>query len=110
MLLLLIKVLNRCLPRKDSPLSTIEDTFSQTNKCNEDYTSVGISAVLKAKTLADEHGFKQSLKNSSLHDDKCPLFDCQPVYGKEIGKILRSLPSNKSPGPDKVTARVLKDS
>ena len=29
---------------------------------------------------------------------------------REIGKIIRSLPSNKYPGPDKVTARVLKDS
>ena len=91
MLLILIKVLNRCLPRKDSPLGTTEDTFSQTNKCNECHTSVGIPAVLKAKTLADEHGFKQSLKNSPLHDYKCPLFDCQPVYGRrnrEDHKIL----------------------
>ena len=91
MLLILIKVLNRCLPRKDSPLGTTEGTFSQTNKCNEYHTSVGIPAVLKAKTLADEHGFKQSLKNSSLHDYKCPLFDCQPVYGRrnrEDHKIL----------------------
>ena len=29
---------------------------------------------------------------------------------REIGKIIRSLPSNKSPFSDKVTARVLKDS
>ena len=29
---------------------------------------------------------------------------------KEFGNIIRSLPSNKAPGPDKVTARILKDS
>ena len=91
MLLISIKVLNRCLPCKDSSLSRTEDTFSQTNKCNEYYASVDISAILKAKTLPEEHGFKQSLKNSCLHDDKCSLFEFQPVYGKrnrEDHKIL----------------------
>ena len=29
---------------------------------------------------------------------------------KEVGKITRSLQSNKAPGPDKVTTRILKDS
>ena len=92
MLLILIKVLNRCLPRKDSPLSTTEDTFSQTNKCNEYHTSVGIPAVLKAKTLADEHGFKQSLKNSSLHDYNVLSLIVNQFTEGEIGKIIRSLP------------------
>ena len=48
--------------------------------------------------------------NSCLHDDRRPLFEFQPVTEKEVGKIIRSLPSNKAPGPDKVIARVLKDS
>lgn len=91
MLLILIKVLNRCLPRKDSPLSTTEDSFSQTNKCNEYYTSVGISAVLKAKLLLKNMDLNNLLENSSLQDDKCPLFEFQPDYGKrnrEDHKIL----------------------
>ena len=29
---------------------------------------------------------------------------------KEVGKIIRSLLSNKAPGPDKVIARILKNS
>ena len=45
-----------------------------------------------------------------MHDDRCPLFEFQPVTEKEVGKIIRSLPSNKAAGPDKVTAEVLKDS
>ena len=111
------KVLDRCPPRKDSPLSTTEDPFSQANKFNEYYTSVGISAALKAKTLAEEHGFHSlnyksihSPMSSCLHADRRPLFEFQPVTEKEVGKIIRSLPSNKAPGPDKVIARVLKDS
>ena len=37
------KVLNRCLPRKDSPLSTTEDLFSQANK----FTSITPTAYLR---------------------------------------------------------------
>ena len=109
------KVLNRCLPRKDPPFLTTEDPFSQANKFNKLYTSVGISAALNAKTLAEVHGF-DSLDNKStpcplnscLHDEQCPLFEFQPVTEEEVGKIIRSLPSNKTPGLDKVTARVRK--
>ena len=112
-----LKVLNRCLPRKDPPFLTTEDPFSQANKFNKFYTSVGISAALKAKPLAEEHGF-DSLGhkstpcplNSCLHAEQCPLFEFQPVTEEEVGKIIRSLPSTKTPGLDKVTARVLKDS
>ena len=111
------KVLNRCLPRKDPPFLTTEDRFSQANKFNKFYTSVGISAALNAKTLAEVHGF-DSLDNKStpcplnscLHDEQCPLFEFQPVTEGEVGKIIRSLPSNKTPDLDKVTAWVLKDS
>ena len=111
------KVLNHCLPCKDSPLSTTEEPFLWPNKFNEYYTSIGISAALKAKTLAKEHGFHslndksiQPPINSRLPDNRCPPFEFQPVMEKEVGKIKRSLQSNKAPSPDKVTARVLKDS
>ena len=111
------KVLNRCLPRKDPPFLTTEDPFSQANKFNKFYTSVGISTALKAKTFAKEHGF-DSLDHKStpcplnrcLHYEQCPLFEFQPVTEEEVWKIIRSFPSNKTPGLDKVTARVLKDS
>lgn len=78
---------------------------------------VGISAALKAKTLAEEHGFHslndksiQPPMNSCLSDKRFPPFEFQPVMEKEVGEIKRSLPSNKAPSPDKVTASVLKDS
>ena len=61
------KVLNRCLPRKDPPFLTTEDPFSQANKFNKFYASVRISAALKAKTLAEEHGFDSlDHKSSSM--------------------------------------------
>ncbi|XP_022792245.1 uncharacterized protein LOC111331405 [Stylophora pistillata] len=111
------KVLNRCLPRKDQPLSTTEDQFSQANKFNKFYTSVGLSAALMAKTVAEEHNFHPFNQesnccpiNGSPQDVHCSLFEFQSVSEEEVGKIIRSLQSNKAPGLDKVTARVLKDS
>ena len=110
------KVLNRCLPRKDQPLSTTEDHFSQANKFNQFYTSAGLSAASRAKTVAEEHNFYTFNQesnccpiNDSPQDVQCSLFEFQSVTEEEVGKIIRSLPSNKAPGLDKVTARVLKD-
>ena len=50
------------------------------------------------------------LRTAVLHDDSYTLFEFQSVTKKEVGEIIRSLPSNKPPGPDKVKARLLKDS
>ena len=111
------KVLNRCLPRKEQPLSTTEDPFSQANKFNKFYTAVSLSAASRAKTVAEEHNFQPLNQesnrcsiNGSPQDDQCPLFEFQSVTDEEVQTIIRSLPSNKAPGLDKVTARVLKDS
>ena len=54
MLLISFNVLNSCLPCKDSPLSTTEDPFSQTNNFNRLSTSITpqeIKAVSVAKGL-----------------------------------------------------------
>ena len=37
------------------------------------------------------------------------LFHLRTVSSEEVRRILTSLPMNKSPGPDKIGARVLKD-
>ena len=111
------KVLNRCLIRKDQPFSATEDHFSQANKFNQFDTSVGLSAASGAKAVAEEHNFYSFNQessccpiNNSPQDVQCSLFEFQSVTEEEVGKIIRSLSSNKAPGLDKVTARVLKDS
>ena len=80
------KVLNRCLPRKDQPLSTTVDHFSQANKFNQFYTSVGLSAASRAKTVAEEHNFYTFNQesnccpiNDSPQDVQCSLFEFQSV-------------------------------
>ena len=78
------KVLNRCLPRKDQPLSTTEDHFSQANKFNQFDTFVGLSVVSRAKAVAEEHNFytfNQESRccpiNNSPQDVQCSLFEFQ---------------------------------
>ena len=100
------KIINRCLPRKDPTPTTIEDPQTQANVFNEFYTSVGISAASKAKTL----GIWLYNPRSTNFQDSCRQFDFHPVTEKDIERIVKSLPSNKAPGHDKITARVLKDS
>ena len=69
------KVLNRCLPRKD-----------QANKFIQFYTSVGLSAASRAKTVAEEHNFYTFNQesnccpiNDSPQDVQCSLFEFQSV-------------------------------
>ena len=78
------KVLNRCLPRKDQPLSTTEDHFSQANKFNQFDTSVGLSVASRAKAVAEKHNFytfNQESRccpiNNSPQDVQCSLFEFQ---------------------------------
>ena len=39
-----------------------------------------------------------------------PLFAFQPITTGDVHKIIKSLPSNKAPGCDKVNVKILKDS
>ena len=52
------EVLNRCLPRKDQPLSTTEDHFSQANKFNQ--------FVHLCRPICGRQGQKLSLKNTTF--------------------------------------------
>ena len=51
------KVIDQCLPNKDSPLTTVEDPMVQGNRFSDFYVSVGVAAAPKAKALCDHNGF-----------------------------------------------------
>ena len=61
--------------------------------------------ALKSTKLAEEHNF-------NIHDTEGfdPLLEFQPITTGDVHKIIKSLPSNKAPGCDKVNAKILKDS
>ena len=92
---------------------TVEDSYALANNFNEFYTNVGPTAAKKASALASEHGLifqdiNQHL--TSISDKDSAKFRFHSVTEEDVSKIIKNLPSNKAPGYDKVTARVLKDS
>ena len=108
------KFINRVIPKKNSSsLMTVEDSYALANNFNEFYTNVGPTAAKKASALASEHGLifqdiNQHL--ASISDEDSAKFRFHSVTEEDVSKIIKNLPSNKAPGYDKVTARVLKDS
>ena len=109
------KTINHCLPKKKTSQKSTEDQATLANKFNEFYTSVGKATADKTKLLAQEHNFNHcsssQTTNSSQHvheDSGQAAFNFQLVTEAEVEKIIKSLPSTKAPGIDKVSAKILK--
>ena len=51
------KILNRYIPRKNTPLATVENPLLLANKLNEFYANVGTMTALKPTKLSEEHNF-----------------------------------------------------
>ena len=86
----------------------------QANRFNDFYVSVKVAASAKAKALCHYNGFSvesvelvvpaaDDLKNTNK-------FEFHAVTEQDTEKIVKHIPSNKAPGLDRVSARVLKDS
>ena len=104
------KIINRCLPRKHQ---TSEDLTGFANKLNDFFTSVGSTTAQKANDLALYHGLNVNLDvptplhmSSNVSPD---LFELHQVTESQVEKVIRGLPSNKAPGMDKISSRILKD-
>ena len=108
------KVIHHCLPNKEPPLTTVEDPVVQANRFNDFYVWVGEAVAAKAKALCDQFDFSdESVEQvEPTMDDlqNVNKFEFHAVTERDIEKIVKHIPSNKAPGQDKVSARVLKDS
>ena len=108
------KIINRCLPRKHQDTSMAsEDLTGFANKLNDFFTSVGSTTAQKANDLALHHGLNINLDvPTPLHmsSNVSPeLFELHQVTESQVEKVIRGLPSNKAPGMDKISSRILKD-
>ena len=105
------KAIRKSIPRKEvsQPVYT-KDVKILANEFNDFFTSTGAHAAEEAKKLAMENNFSLQTNTtkvtSLLHVDE---FQFRPVSPAEIRKIIDSFPSNKAPGPDRVSMRVIKD-
>ena len=110
------KILNRCIPKKNAPLASVENPSLVAHKFNEFYANVGKATALKATKLAEDHnlnipdGIYPCECDRSSDQNNSATFTFQSITEDDVKKIIRSLPSNKAPGCDKVNARILKDS
>jgi len=109
------KIINRCLPRKqqDSFMAS-EDLTGLANELNDFFTSVGSITAQKASDLSLHYGLNVNLDvPTPLHvsSNVSPeLFVLHQVTENQVEKVIRRLPSNKAPGMDKISSRILRQS
>ena len=72
---------------------------------------MGCVSAQKASDLATEHNFDINPITAVPTPDECPeIFQFHAVSDKDVESVIRGFASNKAPGYDKVSVRVLKDS
>ena len=101
------------LEQQDSFMAS-KDLTGLANELNEFFTSVGSITAQKASDLTLRHGLNINLDvPTPLHistNVSSELFVLHQVTENQVEKVIRRLPSNKAPGMDKVSPRILKDS
>ena len=108
------KVINRCIPSKDKRnLTYHRNSLEVANDFNQFFQSVGKRAAETAEVLALQNNLNIStesvLQNRRSEPSSAELFKFTPVTCTELQRIITSMPSNKSPGPDKISMQVIKD-
>ena len=108
------KVINQTLPRKEkSHLMYSKDTQSLAEEFNIYFSTVGEKTVQIMKQLAIKNNIPlhtiNQIPTTSERQEILP-FDFVTVSADEIKHTIMSLPNNKSPGPDKISMRTIKDS
>ena len=107
------KIINNCLPKKSKSRPIISDNpISLANRFSEYFTSVGSSAAQEAYDLVCVHNYHINPAMPTLLQtpDDCPdLFRFHPVLETDVEGVIKGFSSNKAPGRDKITTRVIKD-
>ena len=109
------KLINKCIPSKDRPKLTYNNNHEMVAKeFNQYFQSVGKTTAEKATKLALDNNISISTElehqpertNRPVED----IFNFTPVSLNDVKESIMSMPSNKSPGPDKITIRIIKES
>ena len=109
------KTVRRCLNSSRNPrLAYSRDLTEVANEFNEFFVSVGDKAAQQAKRLAAD--FSLSIPSDPVMpcdvpdatEPMPPTFSFQCVSTHKVKEIIMNMPSNKSPGHDKVSMRVIK--
>ena len=106
------KTIRSCIPNKSAcRRSFTKDDILVANEFNTFFSSIGQTTIEKVKSLADEckYGLTKSIFTPRICAES-EQFLLQTVESKQVHDIINSMPTNKSPGIDKISMRVIKDS
>ena len=106
------KTIRSCLnPYGNCSLSYSRECEEIANDFNEYFTSVVDKAARQAEQLAGDFDLPPLDPDPLLNtdsEDNMPKFNFRCVSTEEIKAIISRMPSNKSPGHDKIHMRVIK--
>ena len=82
----------------------------QADQFNSFFTSVGANATITSKQLAEDYDLNitRARPTPRTFPDE-DQFHFKPVSCNEVEKVIKSMPSNKAPGYDKIPIRIYKD-
>ena len=106
------KTIRSCIPKKSANQRTFaKDDIVVANEFNSFFSSVGQTAITNIKSLAEKcnYDLSQSEFKPTSHPES-EQFMFETVDCEEIREIVSSMPTNKSPGIDQISMRVIKDS
>ena len=106
------KTIRSCIPNKSAcRRSFTKDDILVANEFNTFFSSIGQTTIEKVKLLADEckYDLTKSIFTPRIYAES-EQFVLQMVESKQVHDIINSMPTNKSPGIDKISMRVIKDS
>ena len=106
------KIINRTIPSKEKERQVYtKNPKTVANEFNAFFSKVGRNASDTVAQLAEEINIiHQEPFFEPAPPPQCDLFNFRSVSVEEVRRIISAMPTNKSPGPDKVEAWVLKDS
>ena len=104
------KIINKAIPSREREKQVYtKDHKTVANEFNTFFSAVGKNAAEAAAKLAADNDIICGGPPTSPFLPDSELFNLKPVTCEVVKRIILSMPSNKSPGPDKVKAELLKD-
>ena len=108
------KIVNRSIPTKERPIQCYsQDPEYIANEFNQFFVAVSGKTANATVQVVLNNNVDVSILNSNpvtlREHTSHERFQLSPVSCTDIKRIIITMPSNKSPGPDKVSMNVLKD-
>ena len=108
------KIISRCIPSKERKIQCYsKDSEQIANEFNQFFIAVGEKTANAAAQVALDNNLNGPTSSSfpaiSPAHTTHEMFHLSPVSCTDIKRIIMSMPSYKTPGPDKVSMSVLKD-